>query len=461
MATTTQDLIDAKSKFIDDWLKESLLPRSLMKGTREMRVQGERFLPKDYKEKQENYDARLNRSFLVNAFGKTVSFLGGQVFQEHIVFNESFPQSFIEYNKDIDLMGNGINTFSKDIFETGLAEGAIHILIDTNNKDGEYTSKAEEKAAGIRPYFRKVKTEEILGGIIIGGVLVQLRLLETVEKQVGTYGTEVFEQIRVLEPGRWETHIKDNQSNWQPNEEGETSLDYIPFISFIPGKQTTLLTGKTPLMDLAELNEDHWQSNSDQKNILHFGRVPMLFGKMLDLESMKQSPHNMTISNDENGDLKYVEISGKAIEAGQKDLTETEAKMAMWGLQQLIPRTGNQTATEKAITSAESNSSLGSWATIFETFLEAAYEIMGEYDKENVPEDSLTVNKEFRIGYIEPQIITAYQTLVDAKILSSSSAFAELKRKGFLSDELDWVEVSAEILNESQNSSLMGDTLED
>lgn len=449
----TANTIDALSEDIRAWRRESLLPRSLMGGTMAMRNQGERFLPKDYKEKDENYRNRLNRSSLVNAFGKTVSFLGGQVFQKKIVFEDGFP--FTEYNKDIDLSGDDIDTFAKELFENGIGEGSVHILVDTNNKDGEYTSKAEEKLAGVRPYFREIKTKNILGGIVDGGKLVQLRIHETREDREGKYGVTIVEQIRVLEPGRWEVHEKQNASAWQMVEEGETSLDYIPIVSFIPGEKKSMLTGKSPLFDLAELNEYHWRSKSDQTNILHFARVPMLFGKMLDIEAMKQSPHNMTISNDENGDLKYVEISGKAIEAGQKDLSETESKMAMWGLQQLIPRTGSQTATEKALSSSESNSSLGSWVTIYQAVLRRAFEIMAEYEKETLPDDALTVNQEFTIGYLDPEMVSAYQNLVDAGILSAAAAFRELKRKGFISDEMDWLEIASEIVKERQESSIM------
>jgi hypothetical protein len=34
--------------------------------------------------------------------------------------------------------------------------------------------------------------------------------------------------------------------------------------------------GEPPLLDLAYLNVKHWQSQSDQDNILHIARVPIL-----------------------------------------------------------------------------------------------------------------------------------------------------------------------------------------
>jgi hypothetical protein len=94
---------------------------------------------------------------------------------------------------------------------------------------------------------------------------------------------------------------------------------------------------------------------------------------------------------------------------------------------------------------------------MYEAVLIMAYEIMAEFDKETLPEDPLTINQEFTIGYLNPEMATAYQNLVDSGIISAAAAFRELKRKGFLNDEMDWVEVSAEMLKEQQSSSLMPD----
>lgn len=459
-ALGSENTVESKHSDHIQWMRDSLLVRSLMKGTKGMKEQGERFLPRDYLEKEEIYKVRLSRSTLLNAFDKTVNFLGGQVFSKPLVFSEDTPVDVLEWNKDIDLKGNDINVFAKGLFELGIGEGVVHVIVDTTNKDGDYTSKKEEKEAGVRPYFRKVKGENLFAFVDEGGVLQQIRIYESVSVKNGEFGVDVVDQIRVIEPGAWRTYRAKSNGQYDVYESGTNSLSYLAIASFIPGKNKGPLFGESPLSDLAELNLDHWQSRSDQKNILHHARVPKMFGRMLDVEALENSVHSMVVSNDEQGDLKWVEIRGKSIEVGQKDLTETEAKMALWGLQQLIPRTGSQTATEKAIAASESHSSLGSWASDFEDFLRLCYSFMADFEATTYPEEMVTVNQEFSIGLIDAGMIGAYQNLVDTKILSAESAFSEIKRKGFIGRDLDWLDVSAQLTKETSNSTLLPDTFE-
>lgn len=452
-----KDAVESRNSDIIAWEVDSKLPRSLMEGTKAMQAQGETFLPKDYMEQQGNYDTRLARSTLVNAFGKTVSFLSGQVFQKELVFSDDTPDIVIDRNKDIDLEGTGVSEFSKNVFGKGIAEGVCHIVVDTTNKGDEYNSRAEELAAGVRPYFQMVTGDSLSGYVDENGILLQIRVHSIVKERDGKFGVMEIEQIKVLEPGTWEIWQKDKKGKWLLKEDGVSSLDYIPIVSFIPGEQKSLMTGRSPLMDLAELNLNHWRSKSDQDNILHHARVPILFGKMLDVAEVTKSPYNLLNSNDEAGDLKYVEITGKAIESGAQDLKEIEAKMAMYGLQQLIPRTGSQTATEKALASSESNSSLGSWASDLEAVITEAFEIASDYENETYPDDMVSVNREYSVGILDPEMVNAYIALVESGILSAETAFSEIKRKGFIAEDLDWLEVVSQITAERRQSATMPD----
>ena len=86
-------------------------------------------------------------------------------------------------------------------------------------------------------------------------------------------------QIRVLEPGAWRTYREvesvNGKKSWQPHDEGLTSLDVIPLATFYT-KRTGFMMATPPLLELAYMNVKHWQSQSDQDNILHVARVPML-----------------------------------------------------------------------------------------------------------------------------------------------------------------------------------------
>jgi len=458
-----REAIEIESSGYKEWFKRAELPMTLMGGTLAMQAAGEKYLPKDPLEEEKNYQNRLKRTTLFNVFKKTLIFLSGQVFKKEINFNDEFPQSLEMFKTDVDLNGASFNFFAKQLFDQGMNEGCVHILVESNNKGEEYVNKAEEKAANIRSYFRTISALDLFAWIVVDNKLVQVRLWESVTERVNEFEEVEVRQIRVLEPGTWKVYRQSGKTKkWLIHEEGTTSLDYIPLVTFIPGRKLSMVTGESPLIDLAELNLDHWQSKSDQKNILHIIRCPLLFMKLVDTEKVKQSVHTAIASMDKDADMKYIEHTGKSVEAGQKDISEIEAKMALFGLQQLIPRTGNQTATEKALSSAESNSALGSNVDSFESCLREALSIAADFENEkNYKTDSVVVNRDFTSNVLDPEIINAFASLVGNEILSSKNAFDELQRKGFISESLDWIEnltgiESQRNLGMSKQSTLFG-----
>ena len=92
------------------------LPRTLMGSTYEMRRAKIEFLPREEAESDMNYENRLRRSVLFNAFGKTVKDMTGKVFSRPVIFGEDVPANIKEYAENIDLAGRHLNVFAKDIF---------------------------------------------------------------------------------------------------------------------------------------------------------------------------------------------------------------------------------------------------------------------------------------------------------------------------------------------------------
>ena len=116
------------------------------------------------------------------------------------------------------------------------------------------------------------------------------------------------------------------------------------------------MTARPPLLDMAWLNLAHWQSASDQRHILHIARVPLLFGRNLQVPEtgLDIGPNRLILSDDPSADLRFVEHSGAAIEAGRQDLRDLEEeRMAILGLDLIARRPGHMTATAKAIDAAQ------------------------------------------------------------------------------------------------------------
>lgn len=462
-----KDSVNYVSPRCDQWLIDSRLPRTLLQGTRGMKMAQEIFLPKNLLEKEATYLNRLERSTLLNAFRKTVSFLTGQVFQADVIFADSVADSTVDYNKNIDGYGNNLNVFAKRVFFNGLGKGVSHILVDTDEvAPDENRSVAEEKLAGIRPYFREIRPEDLIGfRSNENGTLKQVRILQSVSKQDGLYGEKEVPIVRIYnDDGTWEVHERQDDGEFVKTKSGMLRYKGIPIATFIPGEESSRIHGETPLMDLAELNLHHWRSSSDQSNILHVARVPILFARHVSLDVIPVGVATMINSEEDGSELKYVEITGQSIEAGAKDIKECEAKMALWGLQQLLPRSGNITATEKAITSSESSSSLGTWATEFESVLQQAYTIAEWFGGDAFPEAGVVVNKEYNLGIANEGELNVLLNSVDRGVLSAQSCFSEMRKRGIVSEHLTWELIKDEKSLEEQEApsglagTLFGDT---
>ena len=130
-----------------------------------------------------------------------------------------------------------------------------------------------------RPYWTAYTPRDILGhrSEIIDGQqkLTQLRLHEQIVVPEGLYGQKQIEQVRVLTPGGFEIHQKDDNGDFKIVDEGQTSLDEIPF-AVAYSNRVGLLESRPPLADIAELNLKAYQTQSDLDNMLHISAVPML-----------------------------------------------------------------------------------------------------------------------------------------------------------------------------------------
>ena len=196
------------------------------------------------------------------------------------------------------------------------------------------------------------------------------------------------------------------------------------------------MTGEPPLRDLVDLNITHWQSSSDQRNILHVARVPILFmaGVQEDV-SLLVGSGSLTRASDANASLQYVEHSGAAIGAGRDDLRELEFQMQAHGLQILAGEPG-QTATGEVRDDIKENSRLARMADALKDGLENAMMYMAMLGGVPGQEPSIVVNKDFGIaarGAVDIQsLIAAYNT----GLISHETIIQEFVRRGFIADSV-------------------------
>lgn len=432
----------------DRLMKKWFLPRTLMKGTTGMREAGLKFLPKEAGETPAEYDARLNRSYLFNAFRKTVKDMTGKVFQREVTLEDDVPSQIKEWAENIDLTGRHLNVFARDVFFDGMQTGINFLLAEMPPALPPGSTKADEKAVGARPYLVHIKAEDLIGfkcdtvaGIV---TLTQVRIRETETVAVGDFLEKQVDQIRVLASGTWQKWRRAvrvdgtvDAEKWEIFEEGTTSLDYIPLVP-VYIHRTGIMKGEPPLEDLAELNIAHWQSQSDQNNILHFARVPLyFFAGGSDDAVVSIGAGRMIRSQDADAKFSVVEHTGAAIGAGSDSIKELESQMQTQGLQLLTTGPANQTATGEIRDEAKENSPLAMMAMALGDALEAAFGFMADFASLGKSGGSVDVNTDFGVGTGTGIDLTVLASITAAGDLSKETLWSELKRRDVLADTFD------------------------
>jgi hypothetical protein len=422
--------------------RQWLLINALMGGTHAMRGQGEVLLPKWPAEDNEAYKSRLNTATLFPAYNRTVGVMSGKPFAKPLTLKD-VPAQIEEWCQDIDLQGVSLHSFSAEMFEEVVSRGLAGILVEyptTPAADGETQTVAQVQASGARPYLVRVKHNQILGwkSQMVGGrmKLTQLRLLETVEEDDGVYGTVRIEQVRVLTPGGWELHrVAGQNGTWSLFQSGTTTLKDIPYVPLY-GERLAFMMGWPPMLDLAYLNTKHWQSQSDQDTILHVARVPILAMIGADDQTQLTVGGASAVKLPIGAEMKFVEHTGAAIEAGANALLALEEQMIQTGAELLVKKPGSRTATETATDAEANKSDLQRIAENFEDGIDQALYFMGQYAG-IAKTGTATLFSDYGAATLSDASATLIKDLAMGGLITKETALQELQRRGVLGADVD------------------------
>ncbi|MER2935970.1 DUF4055 domain-containing protein [Serratia sp. SM29] len=363
---------------------------ALMGGTLYMRRLGETYMPRWPNEDKEDYKKRLAVATLLPAYEETIKQDIGRVFAEPIVLSEEMPEQIKELTPNIDLEGNRLDVWAQEFFSIGFQYGLAHALVDFPrvNPD-EVKTKADERAAGSRPYVTMLNPRQVIGwkSKVVKGkvVLTDLRIKEVIIVDGDDYGQTKVEQIRHIMPRKVEIYRKSKgdsgESVWAIFEEWETSRDDIPLVTFYT-KRTGFMRGSPPLLNLALLNIKHWQSQSEQDNILHVARVPILsvYGLEEGQELTVGASSAARFEDRQKQGIEYTEHTGSAIGAGKTSIDDLEQQMRQAGAKLLrAENTSTKSVDQTNEEKMQENSPLFTMASSLEDALDNILQIMAEW----------------------------------------------------------------------------------
>lgn len=448
--STDQPQVDNKSvayrEMEDDWELSS----DLLGGTRAMRSAGKRWLPKEDIEKDATYNLRLEQSVLFNAYGDTIASLVSKPFSKPATTTEDFPDYLESMVHNIDKSGHNLTQFARMLFRTALSYGVTHVLVDYPNTGGRITL-AQERQHDIRPVAVEVTPQQLIGWTVVddesGPTLTSIRIKEQRLEEVEQYKDAYVNYIREITDVDWRLWKQVSTSRGDKVmyvivAEGTHTFGRVPLVTYNI-RETGFMTAKLPLEDLAWMNIAHWQSQSDQRNILRFARAALVHAKGFepnDLVNFGVGPNALIKSTNVDSEIKYVEHSGAAIGAGADDIKHLEERMEILGLKPLIERTNRSTATGKQIDQANTTSDIQSWVRGLEDCLKNVFKIAAEWmNKTEQSDDCFTVDifNDFGISARTGEELNAILKLRENKIITHETCLREVKRRGVLSDVVD------------------------
>ena len=447
----SKDTVDIPSLGYVEMSRRWALIHDLLGGTLTMRAASETWLKREKRERRVSYDARLSLSIVFNKFRDTIETVGEKPFSQPVKMMGEAPEQLEVLEFNVDRTGKALTTFAKEMLNSAVTYGLTHVLVDFPQMPEGLTKEAEEQFAA-QPVFIHVKPPNLIGWRterMLNGheKLIQIRILETVTVQDGNY-TEVAEKrIRVYNEHTWELWAQDKKTQeFSLVDEGTHSFNGVPLVTFYTNRDSYMMA-TPPLQDLSWMNLNHWQSSSDHKNILRFARLVILFISGLSEEEAKGvqvGPQSVVATTNPEADMKYVEHKGDAINIGRTDLLDIEEKMEIASLRPMMKKTGSQTATARALDTAESHSSIHSWVNSLELALLECYKLAAEWTGEELPDDfKADIYSDFGLSMRASQDIEALIKMRAAGEIRRETFLSEMKRRDVLNEPLD-VEQEAE-----------------
>lgn len=432
---------------------------ALLGGTSAMRKAKETYLPKQPAESDDDYAYRLSTSTLFPAFERTCGVMAGKPFAKELTLNK-VPAAVAAYLGDVDGEGRSLHAFASDVFNTSAIQyGFGGILVDYTKTEGQARTVADEKAMGARPYMVHIKHDQILGyktqraGDKV--VFTQLRIKEAKEEDDG-YGTKVVNCVRVLEPGKWELWVErssQSKTAYVLEEQGTTTLSYIPFVPLY-GTRKGFMLGMPPLLSLADLNIKHWQHQSDQDENARFARKRLLVFSGLTNDDKIVMASDMAVRLPPNAKAEVIQGSAESVNAGRSELQALEQQMIQTGAELLVATPGQRTATEASNDAEANKSMLQRIVENFEDALDLALQFMADWIKAGEG-GSVSLFKDFAAASLTDASAQLVVQMAQGSLITEETALKEMQRRGVLSPDLD---VETEVAKAKEGAPALGMT---
>lgn len=420
--------------------------RDVYGGNDTMRDGGRSYLPQFAQEQNEAYEKRRSSAHMNNHLAPAIDGYVGRIFAKPVVLDSKDNETeALKIWEDIDLRGNNGDVFFQSVVRSAILDGIAWVIVDYPKNTA--SNLREERQRGIRPYCRYYEDMDVLFvESNDNGKITEFRAKEYVyERQDDGYSQEQKTYVRRLyiddQTGAvcYQLHLDDTVV-----EEGVMSYpsEYgLPIVPYITSRQQLNLLGDVtpPLLDAADQCIRLWQSVSEQDNCLTLARCPFLFASGWTPPDEKNgiwvAPNLSYWSDSPDANIRWVEHSGAALEAGLADITKLEADISAMLLKPL-QNDKERTAYESKSDDTRASSPLKRMATAAKDMMENVLKVIAHWSNQ---EDGGSVELISNLEYQESNSaeLTVLLNLYSAEALPLKTLLSEYKRRGVLADDFD------------------------
>lgn len=439
----------------------------ILAGPATIRSKGEAYLPKYSAEGDLEYKRRLKQAPWQPEFADILLTLSSKPFSREVALREGASERIQGLAEDIDGRGNNLTAFARPVFQSAIAKGMHAILVDNTGR-GTARTVAEERQAGVRPYWVSIRPEDVLAlytDFVKGReVPVHVRLREISVEREG-FGEKEMERVRVIEraaipkqpgqaqdygPPTWTLYEKTTDDtgkvSWPKIDDGAYApLTEIPLVLYWTGKREGAQFARPPLDALADKQIELYRALARQDEILTYAGSPMLCGTGIQPPAKGQAPMEV-------GPKRVLfappGVEGKAtgwgyVQPDAANLTEIRESVKALvddirrlGMQPLTQRTGGITATASGIEGAKAHSAVQAWALGLKDALEQAFVFTAQWLAEE-PNVEVEVHTDFLSGAPDQLTLDALHKARQAKEISHEAYVAGLARFNVLPSDFD------------------------
>lgn len=410
-------------------------------GTRALREQCERLIPREPREDEDAYQRRIFHATLPPFLTRLASQAAGLILRKGIQL-EGDPY-WEDWSRNVSGDGTTLNAFARRLLEVAILYGHCSALVDFPSGSQPRTL-AEERADNSRqPYLVLVSPKQVLGwrtsDLRPQSELTQVRIREYIALPKGSFGEDIEEQIRVLTPGRYEVYRRDTASagDWTTFATGTTSLDTIPLYTVYSNRQGNLLS-TPPLLEVAYLNISYAQRFCDYMHAIHTGAMPILTMRGFDPDG--DTPIGVSVNTaillPPDGGCEYVQPTSEAFDSQLKCLEALEDQISRLGINTLAQQNiTNAAAESKRLDRIDSDSIMALIAGDLQRALEEMLTTAASYAGVEPPR--VIIEQDYENRLIDGNQITAYLQLYMQNAISQHTLLRILQQGEVLPVELD------------------------